>query len=177
MRFNYYRSLSAANKKIYDASDRIERTPLPDATSLWPLMPRLMAALEADERPRVELVTQAIGGGILKQLQVSPVTLKVLAVRPADGSGELHGYYEGIEGRMQTARISLWMRTAQKKRPVAFKTFLRTLLHELGHHLDYEHFKLADSFHTEGFYKRESSLFYQLLPDAQKEKKPPRPPG
>jgi hypothetical protein len=177
MRFNYYKSLSATNKKIYDASDRIERTPLPDAARLWPLMPRLKAALGADERPRVELVTQAIGGEILKQLQVAPVTLKVLAVRPADGSGELHGYYEGIEGRMKTARISLWMRTAQKKRPVAFKTFLRTLLHELGHHLDYEYFKLADSFHTEGFYKRESSLFYQLLPEAQKDKKPIRPPG
>lgn len=172
MRFNYYRNLSAANKRIYDASDRIERTPLPDAESLWPLMPRLKAALEADERPRVELITQRLAGEILKQLQVAPVNLRVLAVRPADGSGELHGYYEGIEGRMRTARISLWMRTAHKKRPVAFKTFLRTLLHELGHHLDYEHFKLADSFHTEGFYKRESSLFYQLVPEAQKDKKP-----
>jgi hypothetical protein len=177
MRFNYYRNLSATNKRVYDASDRIERTPLPDAESLWPLMPRLKAALEADERPRVELISQKLAEGILKQLQVSPLNLRVLAVRPADGSGELHGLYEGVEGRMRTARISLWMRTAMKKKPVAFKSFLRTLLHELGHHLDYEHFKLADSFHTEGFYKRESSLFYQLLPEAHKDKKPPRPPG
>ncbi|HEY1773630.1 MAG TPA: hypothetical protein VGH91_10615 [Gammaproteobacteria bacterium] len=168
MRFNYYRSLSATNKKIYDASDRIERTPLPDAASLWPLMPQLKAALEEDARPKVELVTQKLAAEMLKQLEVAPIILKVLAVRPADGSGELHGYYEGIEGRMQTARISLWMRTAMKKKPVAFKTFLRTALHEIGHHLDYEYFKLADSFHTEGFYKRESSLFYQLLPEAQK---------
>jgi hypothetical protein len=177
MRFNYYKSLSAANKRIYDASDRIQRTSLPDVASLWPLMPQLKAALEEDARAKVELVTQAIGGGILKQLQVAPVALKVLAVRPADGSGELHGYYEGIEGRMQTARISLWMRTAMKKRPVAFKTFLRTLLHELGHHLDYEYFKFGDSFHTEGFYKRESSLFYQLVPEAQKDQKSPHAPG
>ncbi len=172
MRFNYYRNLSAANKKIYDASDRIERTLLPDAASLWPLMPRLKAALEEDARAKVELVTQAIGSGILEQLKIAPVTLKVLAVRPADGSGELHGLYEGVEGRLRQARISLWMRTAMKKKPVAFKSFLRTLLHELGHHLDYEYFKLADSFHTEGFYKRESSLFYQLVPEAQKQKKP-----
>lgn len=172
MRFNYYRNLSAANKRVYDASDRIERTSLPDAASLWPLMPRLKAALEADERPRVELISQKLAGEILKQLQVTQVNLRVLAVRPADGYGELHGLYEGVEGRMRTARISLWMRTAMKKKPVAFKSFLRTLLHELGHHLDYEHFKLADSFHTEGFYKRESSLFYQLLPEAQKDKKP-----
>jgi hypothetical protein len=57
------------------------------------------------------------------------------------------------------------MRTAKQKRVVAFKTFLRTLLHELCHHLDYELLKLPDSFHTDGFYKRESSLFHQLVPD------------
>jgi hypothetical protein len=168
MRFNYYRNLSAANKRAYDASDRIERTLLPDAERLRPLMPRLKAALEEDARAKVELITQKLAAEILKQLEVAPITLRVLAVRPADGSGELHGLYEGVEGRLRTARISLWMRTAMKKKPVAFKSFLRTALHELGHHLDYEYFKLADSFHTEGFYKRESSLFYQLLPEAQK---------
>ena len=171
MRFNYYQSLSIKDKRIYDASDRIERTPLPEVEGLHPLMPQLRAALEADDRPQVELVSRELTVGILQRLGVPPVQIRVLAVRPADGSGELHGYYEGIEGRMQTARISLWMRTAKMKRPVAFKTFLRTLLHELGHHLDYEHFKLADSFHTGGFYKRESSLFYQLLPEAEADKK------
>jgi hypothetical protein len=47
---------------------------------------------------------------------------------------------------------------------VAFRSFLRTLLHELCHHLDYELFKMEETFHTEGFYKRESSLFHQLVP-------------
>ncbi len=50
------------------------------------------------------------------------------------------------------------MRTAQKKQVVAFRSFVRTVVHEFLHHLDYEHFKLAETFHTEGFYKRESSL-------------------
>ena len=50
---------------------------------------------------------------------------------------------------------------------VAFRTFLRTLLHELGHHLDYEYLRLAESFHTEGFFRRESSLFRQLVPEAK----------
>ena len=48
-----------------------------------------------------------------------------------------------------------------RRRP--FRTFLRTLLHELCHHLDYELLDLDDSFHTEGFFKRESSLFKQLV--------------
>jgi hypothetical protein len=56
------------------------------------------------------------------------------------------------------------MRTAQKGRVVAFRTFLRTLIHELCHHLDYVHIGLGRSFHTEGFFKRESSLLRQLLP-------------
>ena len=55
---------------------------------------------------------------------------------------------------------------ALKERIVAFRTFLRTLLHEIGHHLDYERLALADSFHTEGYFKRESSLFRQLVPEA-----------
>jgi hypothetical protein len=55
------------------------------------------------------------------------------------------------------------MRTAQRRQVVKFRTFLRTLLHELCHHLDYELLRLPDSFHTEGFYKRESSLLRQLL--------------
>ena len=171
MRFNYYRSLNARDKRIYDASDRIQRTPLPQVEGLWPLLPRLKAALETDDRPQVELISRELATGLLQRLGVTPVQVRVLAVRPADGSGELHGLYEGVEGRLRTARICLWMRTAKMKRPVAFKTFLRTLLHELGHHLDYEYFKLPDSFHTEGFYKRESSLFYQLLPEAEAEKK------
>jgi hypothetical protein len=49
---------------------------------------------------------------------------------------------------------------------VAFRTFLRTLLHELLHHLDFEVLELAQSFHTQGFFQRESSLFRQLVPAA-----------
>ena len=63
------------------------------------------------------------------------------------------------------------MRTAQRKDVVAFKTFLRTVLHEIGHHLDYELLEFEDSLHTEGFYNRESSLFHQLVPEARLKKK------
>jgi len=90
--------------------------------------------------------------------------------RPSWTTGELHGLYEPDAGRRY--RISVWMRTARRAQIVKFKTFLRTLLHELCHHLDYERFALGESFHTEGFYKRESSLFRQLYPPA-----PPAPPA
>ena len=97
-------------------------------------------------------------------LHVEPVRVKVLAVRPHNEWGELHGLYEPAEGR-RTAAITLWMRTAQRRQVVAFRSFLRTLLHELCHHLDYVLLELHESYHTEGFYKRESSLFHQLVTD------------
>jgi hypothetical protein len=86
----------------------------------------------------------------------------VLARRPSNDYGELHGLYEPEEGRTP-ATITVWMRTAQRRQVVAFKTFLRTLTHEFAHHLDYELFLLEETFHTEGFYKRESSLANALL--------------
>jgi hypothetical protein len=70
--------------------------------------------------------------------------------------------YEPLDGQ-RTARISVWMRTARKRQVVAFKSFLRTVCHEVCHHLDYELFALEETFHTDGFYKRESSLANALI--------------
>jgi hypothetical protein len=55
------------------------------------------------------------------------------------------------------------MRTAKRGQVVAFRTFLRTLLHEVCHHLDYTYFHLRESYHTEGFFQRESSLFRAVV--------------
>ena len=89
------------------------------------------------------------------------VRVKVLSRRPSSTTSELHGLYELAAGRAKPV-ISVWMRTAANRRVVAFRTFLRTLLHALCHYLDYELLALEDSFHTEGFFKRESSLFRQV---------------
>jgi hypothetical protein len=71
------------------------------------------------------------------------------------------------------ARITVWMRTAQRVQVVKFRTFLRTLVHEVCHHLDYEHYGLAETFHTEGFYARESALMRELLGETART--PPAP--
>jgi hypothetical protein len=162
MVFSYYRKLSAAQKRVYEQSDAIITVPLPDARELQPLIPLLSSALTREDREQVEHICRKLALGMASRLAVPPLRVKVLAVRPSASWGELHGLYEPAEGRA-SAVISLWMRTAKHRRVVAFKSFLRTLLHELCHHLDYELYKLPDSFHTEGFYKRESSLFHQLV--------------
>jgi len=91
------------------------------------------------------------------------VIAALLERRPANAGGELQGLYEPDEVTGGSARITVWMRTAQREQVVKFRTFLRTLLHEVCHHLDYELYKLAETFHTEGFYARESALVRELL--------------
>ena len=161
MPFAYYNRLSPARQAIYRRSDAITTISLPAARDLLPLLHPLSAAL-VEESPRlVQQACQDIADEMLRQLQVPLVQVIVLDARPSDSYGELHGLYEPSEPPY-LSRVTLWMRTAHREQVVAFRTFLRTLLHELLHHLDYEHFELPETFHTAGFYKRESSLYRQI---------------
>ena len=164
MPFAYYARLSARNKGIYRQSDGIVQILLPRPDLLFPFVGLVREALAEDRRPAVEAAVGRLVLGMTEMLEVPPVRVQVLAVRPSLSYGELHGLYTNDPPR--PPHIQVWMRTARHRRVVAFRTFLRTLLHEVGHHLDYTHLKLADSFHTEGFFKRESSLFSQLVPKA-----------
>ena len=164
MTFPYYNRLSPRQKAIYRQSDAVAEIRLPDPSAMRPLVGALRAALAEDARPQVSRAVQALSQELLAQLEVPPLMVKVLAVRPSRSWGELHGLYTSSEAR--PAEIRVWMRTARHRRVVAFRTFLRTLLHELCHHLDYPALKLGDSYHTEGFFRRESSLFRQLAPES-----------
>ena len=162
MPFAYYAKLSSARQRIYRTSDAIETLPLPAGVMAGDIVARVRDGLAADDVKAVQRACQALVDALVTGYRVPPIRIRVLARRPADDYGELHGLYEPEEGRT-SARITVWMRTAAKKQVVAFKTFLRTVVHEVAHHLDYEHFKLEETFHTEGFYKRESSLANALL--------------
>jgi len=165
MPFAYYQRLSARERAIYRKSDAVTSMTLPRPAELQALVEGLRRALATEELRSVEAGASALALGLVGQLELAPVRIQVLAVRPSADWGELHGLYTREAGR--APRIELWMRTAHHKRIVAFRTFLRTLLHEVGHHVDYERLELADSFHTEGFFRRESSLFHQLVPEAK----------
>jgi hypothetical protein len=162
MPFAYYDRLSSRDKAIYRASDAVTGLPLARPEDLRPLVDPIRAALAADDRAALEAAASSLCRALTAMVGVTAPDVGVLAVRPSLRDAELHGLYTRDERRRP--RIRVWMRTVRHRRVVAFRTFLRTLLHEIGHHLDYEHLRLADSFHTEGFFKRESSLFYQLVP-------------
>jgi hypothetical protein len=170
MPFAYYERLSARDKATYRRSDEIVTIVLPHAEALRPFVEVVREALAQDDRAALAAAATRLTQGLLMMLDAPPVRVEVLAVRPTLRQSELHGLYTNHPGR--PPRIRVWMRTARLSRVVAFRTFLRTLLHEIGHHLDYTHLKLPESFHTEGFFRRESSLFRQLVPE---EPPPPAP--
>jgi hypothetical protein len=160
--FAYYDRLSPARQRIYRRSDAIDRLELPPQVRGGPPVAALRAALVRDDRAGVAAASRALVDALTAGFAVPPIRVRVLARRPAAETGELHGLYEPEDGPTP-ARITVWMRTAQRKDVVRFRTFLRTLVHEVCHHLDYELFRLPETFHTEGFYKRESSLANALL--------------
>lgn len=165
MPFAYFKRLDRRQQAIYLRSDAVTVVPLPRPEALRPLVVALADALRGEERATTEAAAQKLVAGLAAALRLPPVRVQVLAARPHARWGELHGLYEWEQRGSEPPLITLWMRTARQKRVVAFRTFLRTLLHEVGHHLDYAGLRLGDSFHTQGFYARESHLFHQLVTD------------
>jgi len=161
MVFDYYHRLSKRDKAIYRASTRVETVPLRNPGLIKPLVAQMEGALAKEDRKKIEQLAGEIVNLLMAEFKAPRIKVKVLSVRPSNNWGELHGLYEPVDGK-KAACISVWMRTAKHRKVVAFRTFFRTILHEVCHHLDYEVMKLDDSFHTEGFFKRESSLFKQI---------------
>jgi hypothetical protein len=173
MPFAYYARLTRAQQAVYRRSDAVAEIALPHADLFQPLVEDLASALTAESREQTQAASDRLIRGLAQVLRMPPVRVEVLAARPHARWGELHGLYTAERGR--TPVIQLWMRTAKQRRVVAFRTYLRTLLHEVGHHVDYTLLRLPESYHTEGFYKRESSLFHQLVADGGAPTGPPSP--
>jgi hypothetical protein len=170
MRFSYYERLSAKEKRIYRKSDELRAVPIPSAEELAPLVRALDEALVAGKRVRVAGAAEALCAALFAQLGAPPAKVRVRVVRPHVDGGELHGLYTFAK-KNQLPVIEVWMRTAAHAKVVRFRTFLRTLVHEIGHHLDVTVLGLEESFHTAGFFARESSLVHQLLPKSTRPKK------
>jgi hypothetical protein len=159
---NWRARLTPAQQRIYDRSVAISSVPLSPTPQLFSTTQTLQAALAAEEDIRVQSLSQTVVNQICARLSVRTVKIVVQGVRPSNRRGELHGLYTQYSGGSENDSIQVWMRTAKRGQVVAFRTFLRTLLHEVCHHLDYVYFDLRESYHTEGFFQRESSLFRTL---------------
>ena len=161
----YFYRLTAARQRTYLKSDSIERLPFVPDAGTFDSARNLMRALETGTRLAVNDATRILVADLCRRFAVPAVRIEVREVRPRNARGELHGIFF-----VRPPSIVLWMRTAQRHDVVKPRTFLRTLLHEVGHYLDYALLKLDDSFHTSGFFKRESFLVRALYPS---ERTPP----
>ncbi len=162
MRFNYYRDLSARNRATYDKSDRLPEVGLSVGPELEAAVAAVRTALAEENLAAVRRAMTRLSRLACSALEVAPLAVTVKAKRPIRSDGEYYGLYERERGGAAT--LTLWMRTARQKKVVTFKTFLRTFVHELCHHLDFDRYRLRESFHTQGFFKRESSLYRSLVP-------------
>jgi hypothetical protein len=151
---------------MYDRSAAISSIPLPPTPQLQEAAQALETALAEDNHSQVDARSQDIVNLICRRLGVRAVRVHVHGVRPSNHRGELHGLYTQYNGGSLNDSIQVWMRTAKRGQVVAFRTFLRTLLHEVCHHLDYTLLRLRESYHTEGFFQRESSLFRSVTTPA-----------
>jgi hypothetical protein len=172
---NWRARLTPFQQRIYDRSASIPAIQLTPSTQLREATTVLTEALANEERARVEALSQTIVNHICWQLNVRTVHVQVHGVRPSNRRGELHGLYTQYNGGSRNDSIQVWMRTAKRGQVVAFRTFLRTLLHEVCHHLDYNHLQLRESYHTEGFFQRESSLFRAIVQQPAEEAHKPTP--
>ena len=174
----YYYRLPARAQRTYLKGDSIDRFELTLSTQAYTLTEELMRALEFGAPSPVERAGQALINELCRLLNVRGVRIEVRNVRPRNQVSELHGlFYPRGPGKTTSAAtlnrtatatrpgeplIVLWMRTAQRHDVVKPKTFLRTLMHELCHYLDYALLRLEDSYHNSGFFKRESFLVRTL---------------
>jgi hypothetical protein len=134
-----------------------------EKSPLATLVAELDRSLSSGKRLATAKAASALVVALCQQLGVPTVRVTVRNVRPEISGSELHGLYTFAE-KGSTPTIEVWMKTAAHERVVRFRTFLRTLVHEVIHHLDVTLLGFQDSFHTEGFFRRESSLVRQLLP-------------
>jgi hypothetical protein len=116
--------------------------------------------MQAEDRAAVRVACTELLAAASDFYRITLPSVRVLAARPVrvreGGWGtELFGDYDP-----NTRLIRVWMRTAILKNVTSVGTFLSTLCHEFCHHLDFEHFKFDDSWHTRGFYERTAVLYH-----------------
>ena len=158
----FYR-LAPRDQKIYLRSDAIGSFDgLVAGDNALALAGGLFAALETGDLGAIGRSAQALVTELCRLARVRAVPIEVKGVRPRNSRGELHGIFYP-----DAPRIVLWTRTALRHDVVKPKTFVRTLMHELAHYFDYALLRLGNSYHTSGFFKRESFLVRAVLPPGQ----------
>jgi hypothetical protein len=148
-----------ANRDGFLESDRIRTLELPQDRRLLSLAKSIELAMTDGTTAAVRRACVEFLASASEFYNVHVCGIRVLASRPLrvreHGAIELFGDYAP-----ESMLIRVWMRTAVRKEITSFGTFLSTLCHEFCHHLDFQRFGFADSWHTRGFYERTAALYH-----------------
>ena len=148
-----------ASRARFLESDGIKTLDLPQDGRFLPLAKSIELAMTAGTTAAVRRACVEFLTSESEFYNVQSCGIRVLASRPLrvreHGATELFGDYAP-----DSMRIRVWMRTAVRKEITSFGTFLSTLCHEFCHHLDFQRFGFADSWHTRGFYERTAALYH-----------------
>jgi hypothetical protein len=151
----------------FNESDRIATLALPSHAELLTSTTFIELGMKIGKAQDVRVACEQFVKSLSRFYQVPTCGVRVLASRPLrirdNWSSELFGDYDP-----SAMAIRVWMRTAVKKDITSFGTFLSTLCHEYCHHLDFQHFKFPDSWHTRGFYERAAALYHQARGTSRK---------
>src|SRR5262249_4891457 len=140
-RLSFYRRLSAAQKREYDRSDARPTLPLVPVPALAEAAGEVVAAIGTESPAKVRRAAQRLVDEICTGLSARsgrrvppPPRVRVLRTRPRVARSEFHGLYTRFDNG--ESEIKVWMFTAAHRHVVKARTFLRTLLHEVCHHVD-----------------------------------------
>jgi hypothetical protein len=155
-----------ANPAGFLESEQIRTLDLPQDGCLLAIAKSIEVAMKSGTSPDIHCACAEFLEATSQFYRVSDCGIRVLAARPLrvreNWATELFGDYNP-----ETMLIRVWMRTAVRKEVTSFGTFLSTLCHEFWHHLDFQRFGLADSWHTRGFYERAATLYHHARNAAQ----------
>lgn len=147
------------NRAGFLESDRLKTLDLPENERLPAIAKSIESAMQTGRTADVRRACTEFLAQASEFYRIPACGVRVLAARPLrvreHGTTELFGDYH-----IPTMALRLWMRTAVRKEVTSFGTFLSTLCHEFSHHLDYQRFRFADSWHTRGFYERTAALYH-----------------
>jgi len=152
-------ALPRKNRTEYLKSDQITTLDLPIDRALQEVTETIENAMKSGRMPELRQYCAEFLTIASQFYKVPRCGIRVLAARPLrvreNWTTELFGDYTP-----DTMTIRVWMRTAVRKEITSFGTFLSTLTHEFCHHLDFQLFHFADSWHTRGFYERAAALYH-----------------
>jgi len=156
------------SRKFFLDSDRLASLPLPPDEKLSRIAAGIETALKTGATAHIHTACDEFLRTAAEFYGVPRCAVRVLLARPLrvreQSKTELFGDYHP-----DTRAIRVWTKTAVRKEPTSFGTFLSTLCHEFCHHLDFHHFAFENSWHTRGFYQRTAALYHHAKGTPKKE--------